>query len=253
MTSVWVISPVFYRLYSWNHRCRSWTPTVAERDRDIQELKSRLPFQMLGTPRDSFISYTMDNNFTSNNPPEDEHLIPDFLFEERKNICIKFPYCIKNENASKKFISKLNAFTNFKYIFIILWQTSKSKACSISRTKLIFTSLTSFTKENGLAEKTVWVKQCEISKQEYLNTLIFATTQNQHATFCKTQTIHSNGGSFVPSNLHSAILKRKIIEGLTTVQQKGPTLMNKQINCYVAKLFREQRIGIKRCTITDGF
>ncbi len=41
---------------------------------------------------------------------------------------LKLPYCKKNEIASKKFISKLNSFTNFKYIFIILWQTRQIKS-----------------------------------------------------------------------------------------------------------------------------
>ena len=63
----------------------------------------------------------------SNNSSEDEPLIPHFLFEERKKICIKLPYCKKNEIASKKFISRLNSFTNFKYIFIILGQTRQIK------------------------------------------------------------------------------------------------------------------------------
>ena len=97
----------------------------------------------------------------SQQTPEDEPLIPDFLSEERKKICIKFPYFRKNENASKKFISKLNAFTNFKYIFITLWQNRQIKSLFNLKDKNLHKS---YEGEWACGEKAVWVKQCAISK-----------------------------------------------------------------------------------------
>ena len=103
------------------HRAKNISTNL---DRDIKEIKTT--FLNAGYPK-KFVSYTIDN-FASSKSSEDEPLIPDFLFEERKKICIKLPYCKKNEITSKKFISKLNSFTNFKYIFIILWQTRQIKS-----------------------------------------------------------------------------------------------------------------------------
>ena len=103
------------------HRAKNISTNL---DRDIKEVKTT--FSNAGYPK-KFVSCTIDN-FISNNSSEDEPLIPHFLFEERKKICIKLPYCKENEIASKKFISKLNSFTNFKYIFIILWQTRQIKS-----------------------------------------------------------------------------------------------------------------------------
>ena len=71
-------------------------------------------FQSAGYPERS-ISGTVDSFL---NLPE-EKLIPDYLFEERHNICIQLPYRKKNVTFNKSFISNLNNFTNFRYIFII--------------------------------------------------------------------------------------------------------------------------------------
>ena len=55
------------------------------------------------------------------------NIIPNFLFEEQKKVFIKLPFCGKNEKLSKTFIEKLNKFTNFNFIFVILWQTRQIK------------------------------------------------------------------------------------------------------------------------------
>ena len=87
-------------------------------DSDIKTLEAT--FLNAGYPK-RFISHKV-NSFLQD-PPEDDILIPSFLFAERKKIFIKLPYCHWNEKLSKTFIFKLNNFTGFKHIFIVFWQT----------------------------------------------------------------------------------------------------------------------------------
>ena len=72
-----------------------------------------------------FISHTI-NNFLTDSSQDD--VIPDFLFEERKKVFIKLPLCGKNEKLSKTFAEKLGKFTNFNFIFRILWETRRIKS-----------------------------------------------------------------------------------------------------------------------------
>ena len=84
----------------------------------------RLSWENAGTK--NIQSHTI-NNFL-NDSSQDDNLIPNFLFEERKKVFIKLPFCGKNEKLSKTFIEKLNKFTNFNFIFVILWQTRQIKS-----------------------------------------------------------------------------------------------------------------------------
>ena len=166
-----------------------------------------------------------------NNSSEDELLIPHFLFEERKKICIKLPYCKKNEIASKKFISKLNSFTNFKYIFIILWQTRQIK------------SLFSLKDKNLHKSHVIYEGECSCGENYVGETMRnFEVRITEHSNICHTSEparhlLENPSHSFQWRVLCSArsYFKRKIIEGLI-IQQRSPTL-NKQVNCYVAQLF----------------
>ncbi len=58
------------------------------------------------------------------------------MFDERKKIFIKLLYSQDNEKLSKRFINKLNIFTDGHFMFIILWQTR------IERSKVYLTSKT---------------------------------------------------------------------------------------------------------------
>ena len=84
-------------------------------DKDKKTLETS--FINAGYPK-RFISHTI-NNFL--NDWSQLVLIPNFLFEERKKVFIKLPFCSKNEKLSKTFIEKLNKFTNFNFTFVILW------------------------------------------------------------------------------------------------------------------------------------
>ena len=62
------------------------------------------------------------------NHVEEEPIIPTNLFEERRRITIRIPFCERNEKASSKFIHKLNGFTRNSYIFEVIWLTRKIKS-----------------------------------------------------------------------------------------------------------------------------
>ena len=206
------------------HRAKNISTSL---DRDIKEIKTT--FSNAGYPK-KFVSCTIDS-FILNNSSEDEPLIPHFLFEERKKICIKLPYCKKNEIASKKFISKLNSFTNFKYIFIILWQTRQIK------------SLFSLKDKNLHKSHVIYEGECSCGENYVGETMRnFEVRITEHSNICHTSEparhlLENPSHSFQWRVLCSArsYFKRKIIEGLI-IQQRSPTL-NKQVNCYVAQLF----------------
>ena len=55
-------------------------------------------------------------------------LIPEFLFKEtRKFILVEIPFCESNEALAKRFLNKMNYFTDFKIDFAIKWSTKKVK------------------------------------------------------------------------------------------------------------------------------
>ena len=92
-------------------------------EKDIKTLETS--FFNAGSPK-SFIMHTIHNFL--NDSSQDDNIIPNFLFEERKKVFIKLPFCGRNEKLSKTFIAKLNKFTNFSFIFIMLWQTRQIKS-----------------------------------------------------------------------------------------------------------------------------
>ena len=52
-------------------------------------------------------------------------IIPVHWFDERTEIGIQVPFCKRNEFESRKFITKLNKYTKWKFNFHIFWQTRK--------------------------------------------------------------------------------------------------------------------------------
>ena len=107
-------------LSNWKRNCITGALHRAKRistdfDKDIKTLETS--FINARYPK-RFISHTI-NNFL-NDSSEDDNFIPNFLFEKRKKFFIKLPFCGKNEKLSKTFIEKLNKFTNFNFIFVIL-------------------------------------------------------------------------------------------------------------------------------------
>ena len=57
------------------------------------------------------------NVFHRFNQQKDEVLIPQWLFDERKECLIRLPFAPANEKFVKSFINKLEIFTNYRVKF----------------------------------------------------------------------------------------------------------------------------------------
>ena len=111
----------------WKRNCITGALLRAKRiftdfEKDIKILETS--FIKAGYPK-RVISHTIDDFV--NDSSEDDNIISNFLYEERKKVFIKLPFCDKNKKLSNMFFAKLNKFTNFNFIFVILWQTSGTK------------------------------------------------------------------------------------------------------------------------------
>ena len=74
----------------------------------------------------SFIQSVI-NDF-KNSKEEEQLIIPEWLFDQRKKVLFKLPYCPSNERDVKRFIDKIESFTDGKLKFIVLWSTSNIKS-----------------------------------------------------------------------------------------------------------------------------
>ena len=59
---------------------------------------------------------------------KEDILISNWLFDERKEILFGLPLAPTNESFIKKFIHKVEVFTNFKVKFNNVWNTRKIKS-----------------------------------------------------------------------------------------------------------------------------
>ena len=195
-------------------------------DKEIKTLETS--FINAGYPK-HFISHTI-NNFL-NNSPQDDNIIPNFLFEEQKRIFIKRSFCGKNERLSKTFVAKLNKFTDFNFIFVILWQTRQIKSLFNKKDK------------NTHRSKVVYKGDCSCGIDyigEIVRNLVVRIVEHSNPAHTSEPAKHlqeNPSHSFTRLVLSSAqtFHKRRIIEGLM-IQQFRPTL-NKQVISYVSKLF----------------
>ena len=128
-----------------------------------------------------FISRTI-NNFL-NDSSQDDNIIPNFLFEERKRVFIKLPFCGKNEKLAKTFIAKLNNFTNFNFIFVTLWQTKQIKNLFNNNDKKTLADLKLFTKEIVVVAMTTLARL-----EKFSSTNCGSFKSYSHLRTCKTLT-----------------------------------------------------------------
>ena len=54
---------------------------------------------------------------------DDENIIPEWLFDEKRVLTVRLPFCPKNEEDSKSFICNLEQYTAEKVTFKIIWNT----------------------------------------------------------------------------------------------------------------------------------
>ena len=83
----------------------------------------RKKFADAGYPKKFIESVIRD--FNKPFDPNSDLIIPTWLFDDRKFVSIKVPYCPQNEEISQKFIENLILFTGDKYRFNINWSTRK--------------------------------------------------------------------------------------------------------------------------------
>ena len=67
------------------------------------------------------------NDF-KNSKEEEQVIIPEWLFDQRKKVLFKRPYCPSNKRDFKHFIEKIESFTNGKLKFIVSWSTRNIKS-----------------------------------------------------------------------------------------------------------------------------
>ena len=195
-------------------------------DKDLKTLETS--FINAGYPT-RFISHTINNCL--NHSPQDDNIIPNFLFEERKKVFIKLPFCGKNKKLSKTFIEKLNKFTNFNFIFIILWQTRQIKTLFNNKDK------------NTHRSKVVYKGDCSCCVDyigETVRNLAVRIAEHSNPAHTSEPAKHlreNPSHAFTWRVLSSAqtFHKRRIVERLM-IQQFRPSL-NKQVISYVSKLF----------------
>ena len=75
-----------------------------------------------------FLIHVINDVFHRFNQQKDEVLIPQWLFDERKECLIRLPFAPSKEKFVKPFINKLEIFTNYRVKFNIVWNTRKIKA-----------------------------------------------------------------------------------------------------------------------------
>ena len=63
-------------------------------------------------------------------------IIPEWLFDERKTLSVRFPYSHANEKFSKVFVKKVKNFTNDKVKVIIIWNTRKIQSLFNNKDKV---------------------------------------------------------------------------------------------------------------------
>ena len=62
------------------------------------------------------------------NEPDDDMIIPEFLFNEKTDIYVRIPFCEKNEKSMPKFLETLEKFTRYKFKINIVWITRNIKS-----------------------------------------------------------------------------------------------------------------------------
>ena len=126
--SQWKQNCIFEEL----HRAKRITGNFNQEIESIRRyLNASYPRPFMTSTLRSFQNMSLDDN---------DKLIPDYLFEERKKSHIQIAHCANDDKICKKFIAKLNKFTNNNYAFSILWKTRKIKSLFSIKDKNIYHS-----------------------------------------------------------------------------------------------------------------
>ena len=178
-------------------------------------------------------------------------LILKWLFDETKLVVIRLPFAPKSEKFSKRFISKLQTFTNGKVRFNIIWNTRKIQPIFNNKDKVQHLSC------------VIYKNVCSCGADYIGETIrIVKIRWNDHESgICKYSECfkhlqkHLSHGfqwsvlSIAPRNT----LKRKILEAYF-IKIMVPSL-NRQMNSDVLTLFRNGITETRnpKCTVNNRF
>ena len=93
---------------------------------DTELVRIRNKFREAGYPK-RFVEAVI-REFLHKDDPENEVLIPEWLFDDRVTKYLRLPYCESNEQLSKLFLQRLDMFTEHKFKFIVIWETRKIRS-----------------------------------------------------------------------------------------------------------------------------
>ena len=83
-----------------------------------------------------FPIHVINDVFHRFNQEKDEVLIPQSLFDDRKECLIRLPFAPANEKFVKSFINKMDMFRNYRVKFNIVWNTRKIKSLFNNKNKV---------------------------------------------------------------------------------------------------------------------
>ena len=102
-------------------------------EQEVKRIKSK--FLKAGYPIKFIISVI--NSFKAEN---NETIIPNWLYKEKKEIYVRLPYCQKNEKYFLEFSKRLSKFTNDEIDFKIIWSTRNIKSLFPLKDKITYKS-----------------------------------------------------------------------------------------------------------------
>ena len=169
------------------------------------------------------------NDF-KNSKEEEQLIIPEWLFDQRKKVLFKLPYCPSNERDVKRFIDKIESFTNGKLKFIVLWSTRNIKSLFPLKDRVKHLSYVIDEGKCSCGRRYIaeTIKNSGIRWNEHVNH-VQEVNQNLSNTLLITNHICLLGKS-----LH--FLKRKILEAFFVTKLKPD--LNDQIEHHALSLFR---------------
>ena len=175
----------------------------------------------------------MIREFLAPNDNDNDLVIPEWLFDERKLIYIRLPYCPDNEQLSKSFLNKAAVFTEDKYRFVVVWETRKIRSLFPLKDRIMHKACVIYEGNCSCGKKYVreTIRNAETRFNEH-NVPSKESEPSKHLTACP-------GHSFQWSIITSApqiTNKRKIIEAYYIAKYK-PSL-NDQLDAKQLLLFR---------------
>ena len=167
-----------------------------------------------------------------NEPPDPEE-IPYWLFEDRRTVLIRLPFCESNEKDSKSFIKRLETFTRDKYIFKIIWTTKKIRSLFPLKDKNQHRSSVIYEGTCTCGEKYIGetIRNTDIRWTEH-NT---PSAKSEPAKHLQNNTTHKFAWKIISSAPRQQN-KRELLEALYITKMKPG--LNEQIESDILKLFR---------------